>query len=297
MMGTTVVMTLTANDPRRKGPASDGVGPQGAELPELLIQNFVRPSHPLDSPRSLRRAVYRLRADGVDLKPMVPAEGVQTARPESDSMRVTIDLDAAESTAEATVEATVEPTADYLESNRFVDFDSESVQALIRTWRTDQDTADPALDAAAKAESLRRLVGGHLSDKNLGTILGSASEAATSGAGDCTEHAVLLAALLRAETIPSRVAVGLVYAEDFAGERDIFAYHMWTQALLDPGGRERWVDLDATLPGTTPFDATHILFATSSLAGDGVPLIGTGVEAIFGLLSIEVVVTGADADI
>ena len=39
----------------------------------------------------------------------------------------------------------------------------------------------------------------------------TAAEVARSREGDCTEHAVLLAALARARGIPARVAMGLVY--------------------------------------------------------------------------------------
>lgn len=105
----------------------------------------------------------------------------------------------------------------------------------------------------------------------------SASETARTREGDCTEHAVLLAAMLRADGIPSRVVSGLIYADRFAGERNIFAYHMWTQALLplktnstddDTQPTHHWVDLDATLPDTLPITATHIALGLHALEGD-----------------------------
>jgi len=64
---------------------------------------------------------------------------------------------------------------------------------------------------------------------------------------------VLLAAMLRAEGIPARVAVGLVYW------KGIFGYHMWTEAFLND-----WTALDATLGGER-VDATHIKFAADPL--------------------------------
>ena len=86
---------------------------------------------------------------------------------------------------------------------------------------------------------------------------------ARTGSGDCTEHAVLLAALLKARMIPSRVCHGLVYVElggsaingqaevdaegnviDSAASGDgQFGWHMWSQALING----HWHDLDATL--------------------------------------------------
>ncbi len=64
--------------------------------------------------------------------------------------------------------------------------------------------------------------------------------------GDCNEHAVLLTALLRAEGIPARECVGIVYTDHR------FFYHAWTEAYLG-----RWISMDATL-NQMPTDATHI---------------------------------------
>ena len=119
-----------------------------------------------------------------------------------------------------------------------------------------------------------------------GTAVGlaSAGEVAQTAQGDCTEHAVLLAALLRAEGIPSRTVSGLIYIDQFLGEQGIFGYHMWTQAWLpghliethtveDSQGKAsgagsvsggRWVDLDAVLDGQD-FDAAHILLNVSAM--------------------------------
>ena len=97
-------------------------------------------------------------------------------------------------------------------------------------------------------------------DRHYGIAFASASDAARTGAGDCTEHAVLLAAALRVDGIPSRVASGLVHGRIDEATEPGFAWHMWTQALV--GGA--WLDLDATRP--LDFDAGHLLVATSALS-------------------------------
>ena len=66
----------------------------------------------------------------------------------------------------------------------------------------------------------------------------SALSALRSGTGDCTEHAVLLAALARARGIPSRVATGLILTHDSA------EFHAWTEIWIG----DRWLSLDATRP-------------------------------------------------
>lgn len=77
------------------------------------------------------------------------------------------------------------------------------------------------------------------------------------GAGDCTEFAVLLAALARAQGIPTRLVAGLAYSDRFSGRKDVFAPHMWVQAW----DGTRWKSYDAALGD---FDAAHIALAIGS---------------------------------
>ena len=141
---------------------------------------------------------------------------------------------------------------------------------------------DPQATAFDRANALRALVSRHLRVKNLATAFGSASEAARTQSGDCTEHAVLLAAMLRAKQIPSRVAVGFVYADRLGA----FGGHMWTEAFLN----DQWVPLDGTL-GLGGIGASHIKLADSDL-GDSGPVPVAAFLPIFNIINnvqIEVV--------
>jgi len=80
---------------------------------------------------------------------------------------------------------------------------------------------------------------------------GSAADALRTRSGDCTEFAVLLAALARARDIPTRVAYGLVYADRFSGKKEVFSPHAWVQVWTG----DRWQSYDA---GIGQFDATHL---------------------------------------
>lgn len=71
--------------------------------------------------------------------------------------------------------------------------------------------------------------------------------------GDCNEHAVLFAALCRAEGIPCQICVGLVYVDGR------FYYHAWNKVFLGD-----WIGVDPTF-GQFPVDATHIKFAEGEL--------------------------------
>jgi hypothetical protein len=87
----------------------------------------------------------------------------------------------------------------------------------------------------------------------------SALETLSRRAGDCTEAAVLLAALGRAAGIPTRVANGLVYSrQDYHGVSNAFMPHSWTLAWTGSEWRSFDLALDA-------FDATHIALTI----GDG----------------------------
>ncbi len=74
----------------------------------------------------------------------------------------------------------------------------------------------------------------HIEKKDLEQGFASALEVFRSQRGDCTEHALLLAALLRAAGLPARVVAGLAY-----GNGRLFG-HMWTETYVDC-----WRTLDA----------------------------------------------------
>ncbi|HUG93880.1 MAG TPA: transglutaminase-like domain-containing protein, partial [Planctomycetaceae bacterium] len=92
----------------------------------------------------------------------------------------------------------------------------------------------------------------------------------------------LLAAMLRAQKIPSRIAVGLVYVDGLSS----FGGHMWTEALLG----ETWVPLDATL-GRGGIGVGHIKLAESSFSDEGPAPITSFLPLlkILGRMRIEVV--------
>jgi transglutaminase-like putative cysteine protease len=125
------------------------------------------------------------------------------------------------------------------------------------------------------ARELSLWVGGYISNKNYGQGFASAMEVMDTRAGDCTEHSVLLTAVLRAAGIAARPAVGVIYYEgNFLG-------HMWTEVFVD-----YWRTLDALDPQTLPirirvaasgderaFDATDMVRAYDVVAGMSVEVI------------------------
>jgi hypothetical protein len=151
-----------------------------------------------------------------------------------------------------------EVAANYLSATRLLECNDPRVRDLAAAAAGDRRR--PADVALAMESHVHR----QMRQKNFSTALATAAEVASKLEGDCTEHAVLLAAMLRAKEIPSRVAVGLVYAES----QQAFAGHMWTEALVDG----HWMPLDATL-GLGGIGCGHIKLADSGLSDDhGAPL-------------------------
>ena len=92
--------------------------------------------------------------------------------------------------------------------------------------------------------------------------------------GDCNEHAILLAALLRAASIPTKIETGLVYLNGR------FYYHAWNLVYIGS-----WVTVDA-LFGQMPADVTHIRVTTGT-EQDQLDLLG-----LIGKIRLEVLDNG-----
>ena len=254
---------------------------------EMITSTLVTPDRPIHGPRDLRRARYRLRSvDGRNIAlPSVAAQTVERRGP--DRLEVTVDLD---------VDPDADPAApgeDLLTASAMLDYTDPNVGRLGERWAAAASDTDGngTVDDAEAAEALRAAVHGFIRQKDLSVGFASASDVARTAQGDCTEHAVLLAAVLRGADVPARCVSGLVYADQFAGHAGVFGYHMWTQAFLDPDGpgprAAQWTDFDATLPGVA-YDATHITLGVSDL-NEGV--VGNDMAAmlpLLGNLEIEV---------
>lgn len=130
---------------------------------------------------------------------------------------------------------------------------------------------------------LRRFVSDYIRGHGLDVGYASALEVLASRQGDCTEYAVLLAALARAEGIPARVVSGMVYADRFGGASRQFIPHAWVQAWVDG----RWQSFDAALK---QFDSTHLALAS----GDGDPWHFAATTELLGHLHITQAVPDMD---
>ena len=207
----------------------------------------------------------------------LPGDGAQRfARTGPGAGRVTVELSRGSASAPGDAD---DPR--WRKSTGLIDSDSAEVRALLAEAKL-----NPESTRFDRANALRLLVSRHLRAKDLATAFGSASEAARTRGGDCTEHAVLLAALLRAEGIPSRLASGLVYVPDLGGSGPGWGWHLWTQALVE---RDEWIDFDATVSGDgRGYHCAHLLVATSDLAGGATDPAFARALSLIGGIRIEV---------
>lgn len=250
-----------------------------ASGPEFMNGTLIEVARPIKTPRRIRTAEYLLRVAGGEL-PDLPSGGSQRfERIDGSSGRLTVDLGGAPIVEEVAGEK-------HLKRSSMLDSEDERIVSLSKEAL---DGAEGLTDAE-RAERIRRFVHGHITAKNLDVGFATASEAARTRQGDCTEHGVLLAAMLRAAGIPSRCVSGLVYADGFLGRERVFGYHMWAQAYVrGSDGTGRWVDVDATLPDPTPFDATHIALAWTAFEGEDRLNAFAALAPLLGRLSIEVI--------
>lgn len=250
------------------------------EPAEIMVSTLIKPNRSITDPRQVRSATYLLSVMEGEL-PDVPETAVQRVeRLSPRAARVTVDL-----SDETTVDKSLLRDPRFREGSAMIDWRDKAVAQL-----AEQATnGNFQMPRPLMAERMRRFVHDYIAKKNLDIGLASASETARTGEGDCTEHATLLAAMLRVMGIPSRVVGGLIYAEEFAGRSRIFGYHMWTQALLEnPRGEYRWVDFDATLAGPRPFDATHIALSLSTMGDNDMINSMAALAPILGRLDITI---------
>lgn len=263
---------------------------QPFDAPDFTSIMIVKPDQPLHGARKLTAADFTITlrssspaTDAAATAPSVnvgdhamlfPATSMQTVERAADgSIRVRIDV-----AGDAAAPADDASDARYSDPSVMIDLNDADVMMVSRQAVNGIGTRP----LAEQAEAMRKFVRRYISGQSLSVGLGTSSEVVRTKTGDCTEHAVLLAAMLRASGIPSRVMVGLVYADTFASHKDVFVFHMWTQALIETDdGRHRWLDLDATSDSATPIDATHIALFPSALENAGAL---RAIDAALGLL-------------
>ncbi|UCF80907.1 MAG: transglutaminase domain-containing protein [Acidobacteriota bacterium] len=216
---------------------------------EVLAQTLLVPDVPVKNPLNATRIVYRIGFRDPEKIPSFPPDGRQTVRVRKGSV-LTLEVKRPEAPPRARGEESAPPEEKYLSPNPHLQSDDEALRKVAAEVTRDQRRP------WEKASALTHWVYRRIEKKDLGVGFASAKDVFENPRGDCTEHAVLLAAMLRAVDIPSRVAAGLVYSPVLGA----FGYHMWTEAFVE----NKWHALDAMFDETL-LDPTHLKFTDSAL--------------------------------
>jgi hypothetical protein len=185
-----------------------------------------------------------VRTDGH--APQLVSTGEQTVVVDGARAVVTVCRDCGQAVAE-----TPESLAPYLRPNAWVRSEDPGVRRLAAK----AGAADRPIHA--RMAKLEGVVRQNMRRDTHYVGYADAVEALRTGKGDCTEFAVLLAAMARAQGIPARVVVGMAYSARFTGNRDSFNPHAWVQVY----DGTRWQSYDAALEG---FDSAHVALAVGT---------------------------------
>ncbi len=188
-------------------------------------------------------------ASSVVYKVTVPKEDDPGSLFPTDSRQQMKNLDPKAKSFELHVFASHGPAADvrplpapgkgFTESNYFINWDNDDVKR--HATAAVQQLPATATDWE-KARAVEKWVKANMRAFEFSQAMATADNVAKTLTGDCTEYAMLSAAMCRSLGVPSRTVLGLVYAPTRGG-KPYLAYHMWFEVFA--GGQ--WLPLDATL--------------------------------------------------
>lgn len=151
-----------------------------------------------------------------------------------------------------TPELVVDPV--YSAASPVIQSDDDGIKKMADQFYNDQSLGKSVL------ERFRRGVYNWITNKTEYTpAINSAAEVARDRAGDSTEHAMLLAAVVRARHVPSRVAFGLIYNQSKSDPALVF--HAWTEVYL----KDHWLSIDASFENPNT-NASYLKLVDSPLA-------------------------------
>jgi transglutaminase-like putative cysteine protease len=220
-------------------------------VPDILANTAITLNRAIVNPHATRSVVYRVTVkDDDDPTTVLAQDARQTVKNAKDN---TFELHVKAVRNPAKVERPDAPAREeFLKSCYYLDCDDARVKKLAAEAVGDET------DPLKKARRVERWVRDNVRNDNQAAFP-PASKIAQELKGDCRQHAMLAAAMCRAAGVPSRTAVGLVYATDPASHKPILAYHMWTEVWVSG----QWLAIDGTL-GQGSIGAAHVKIADQS---------------------------------
>ncbi len=243
-----------------------------ADLTDVGISQLVPLKKGISNPYETREATYQIKIQGDDDPGSTFMEDsrqtVKNVQGQSFELHVQVSEENSSSEEAAGEE--------FLQSSYFINCKDFRVAKLART------AVGAEKDPWQKALRIEKWVNRNMKGRNH-EALATSDHIAQTLEGDCTEYAMLMAAMCRAEGIPAQTTVGLIYAH-IPGKGPCFSFHMWTEVWV----KGQWKALDATL-GRGYVGASHLKIAGHSWQDTRnlTPLLP--VIRVLGKVSIEVI--------
>jgi hypothetical protein len=244
------------------------------EAVDIIAGTMIETNARIEDPTTVDEALYEIWIEGDDISTLLPEDQRQSFEGSTDRgvlLRVRRvvpaegDLDRG-GDAQSSV-------AECIEANALLEVSDPAIRAAAA-----RAVGDGAGGPWTSAQRIERYVFETMESVGFGSAFASALEVLRHRTGDCSEYAVLAAALSRAVGIPSRVVSGIVHTDGR------FAYHMWIEVWAGGG----WFALDPTI-GAGSVDATHIKLAASSLRGGAVGDLSLAIMRALNRLGVNVV--------
>jgi hypothetical protein len=254
---------------------------------ELVDKMFLASPQPLDNISAASSAAYYL-SPMKDANLIIPFNDNQKVqRLENGKVIVTVKPVTAPPGARFPYKGKDNAILEAIKPTRFVQSDRKEIIELAHR------AVGNAKDAAEAARKIEAFVAGFVEGKSLSVGYASAAEVAESRQGDCSEFAVLTAAMCRSVGIPAQVVVGIAYVKDFGSltigkqdsfENGAFGGHAWVQAYIG----DKWVGLDAAFKSAElgGYDPGHIALSV----GNGNPEDFLSLVGTIGRFKIEKVI-------
>jgi hypothetical protein len=245
---------------------------------EIIDKMFLTSPEPIEDVGSAKSITYYLKPIAQTTNLMIPSsDNQQVQKLEDGTVIVKVEPVSMPMGGTFPYKGTDANIAEMIKPGRFVQSDDANIISLAK-----QAVGD-AKDSAEAAKRIEEFVSKYVKDISLSVGYASATEVAASRRGDCTEFAVLCAAMCRAAGIPAKVTVGVAYVNDFEGKTG-FGGHAWTEAYI--GGK--WAGLDSAFKAGAlgKFDAGHIALAS----GNGEPANFFNMATTLGKFRVEKVI-------
>ena len=244
------------------------------EMFDIADNMFVSSPEPIENVGSAKQIGYYLKPiEGAGDFTIPASDNQRVERLEDGSVIVVVEPVSAPKGVKFPYKGTDKDAIEAMKPNRFLQSDDAKIIELAK------QAVGNTKDAGEVAKKIEAFVGNYIDNMSLSVGYASAAEVAESRKGDCSEFAVLTAAMCRAVGIPAKVVTGIAYVDDFMG-RQGFGGHAWTEAYIG----DKWIGLDSAFKagGQGGYDAGHIALAS----GNGEPADFFGMATSLGRFKI-----------